>query len=100
MTNLNPYDPPGPRSEIEQNAPPTLPRHGFCAYIGWALLAGAGVGGCIGIARFFVEGFYVWDAVRDLLVGTAVGIIGGTVWFIVHCSVTWIRHFHACSRSS
>jgi hypothetical protein len=100
MTNLNPYDPPGPGSEIEQNAPTTFRRHGFYAYVGLALLAGAVVGGCIGIARFFVEGFFVWDAVRDLIVGTLVGIIGGTVWFLVHRSVTWVRHFRTCSNSS
>jgi hypothetical protein len=100
MATPNPYDPPAPSSEIDQKAMPNILEYGLRTYVGWALLAGTGIGGCIGIARFFVEGFFVWEAVRDLLVGTLVGIIGGTVWFLVHRGVTWVQHFHICSRSS
>ena len=94
MATPNPYDPPDPSSEIDQKAIPNIPEHGFRAYVRWALLAGAGIGGCIGIARYFVEGFYVWDPVRDLLVGTTVGIIIGPVWFLIHGCVAWVRSRH------
>lgn len=81
MPQLNPYAPPDMHLVDERDTQAAGRGYGWRAYLGWATLIGAGIGGCIGTARFFVDEFYVWGSVRDLVVGTLVGLCVGVLWF-------------------
>lgn len=91
MTSLNPYESPSCPTEREIVAPLKGARYGIRAFIVWTLLAGVCIGGCITVLRLLVEGFYWWDAARDLLIGGFVGILVGIGWFLLRRCVFWVR---------
>jgi hypothetical protein len=87
----NPYTPPNACTSNERDTQAAFRGYGWRAYLGWATLIGVGIGGCIGTARFFVDDFYVWGSVRDLIVGTLVGLFVGVLWLLAAWSRDALR---------
>ena len=82
MPQLNPYATPNADTSNQRDTQAAGRGYGWRAYLRWSTLIGAGIGGCIGTARFFVDEFHVWGSVRDLIVGILVGLCVGVLWFL------------------